>query len=165
MRLLPLQWAAIVLIVLDASIVVFTTTGEPALPQWWNFAAVPASAALGVLMLVRSRASLQVGLWTSVRHLRESLPMWALTLAALAFCGGWIIGISTSSARSELGDLNYENGQYTATRKHKPVKVLTEEQYDAAQAADQRTYSAFGLAIAGGVLGFAGVVRRIEETG
>ena len=160
-----MQWAAVVLIVLDTTVVLFTMTGVQMLPEWWNFVALPASAVLGVLMMVRSRASLQVGLWTLFRHLRESVPMWAITLAALAFCGGWVIGISTMSVQSELGKLGYENGQYTATRKHKPVKVLTKEQYDAAQAADQRMYSAFGLAVAGGVLGFAGVVRQIEETG
>jgi hypothetical protein len=159
MRLLPLQWAAIALIVLDATVIAFTMTDVPVLPQWWNYAVVPTSAALLVLMLVRHKGSLAVdGYWTLLAHLRESLPVWAIALAALAFFGG----ISTMSAESPFSTLKHENGQYTMI-KRKVVAVLTEEQYETALAARQRFYTAGGLMIAGGVLALAGVVRRIEE--
>lgn len=150
MRLLPLQWAAIALIVLDATV----------LPEWWNYAVVPTSATLLALMLVRHKGSLAVdGYWTLGAHLRESLPIWAIALAALAFLGG----ISTMSAESPFSRLKYENGQYTMI-KRKVVTVLTEEQYDTALAARQRFYTGGGLMIVGGALALAGVVRRIEET-
>lgn len=159
MRLLPLQWAAIVLIVVDAIVVAFSMTGVRPLPEWWNFVPVPASVALLVLLLVQFRGSLQVdGPWTLLRYLRESVPIWAIALAALAFVGGFL----TSSPESTTGDLKSESGRYTIT-KRKVVKVLTEEQYDAVLTGRQRFYSSTGLMIAGGVLVIAGVVRRIEE--
>ena len=159
MRLLPLQWAAIALIVLDAIVIVLTMKGAPLLPAWWNAVPAPAAATLLVVMLVQHRGSLRVdGPWTLLGHLRESLPIWAIALAALAFFGG----TATMSAASTFSTLKYENGQYTII-KRKVVTVLTKEQYDAAFAANQRVYSAAGLVIAGGVLALAGVVRRIEE--
>ncbi|MFI6098468.1 hypothetical protein ACIA8G_23180 [Lentzea sp. NPDC051213] len=164
MKLLPLQWAAVALIVLDAIVVVSTLMGVPVLASWWNLVLVLASAALLVLLLVRSGGALRVkGLKTAFRFLRESLPMWAIVLAALAFYGGWLIALGTMVSGSAAGNLKYENGQYTSTQR-KVVKVLTKEQYEAAQAANQRIFSSIGLAVAGGVLGFAGVVRRIKET-
>lgn len=159
MRLLPPQWIAIVLIVLDAVVVVFTTKGVRMLPEWWNFAVVPASAALLVWMLVRHRGSLVVdGHWTLLRYLRESLPIWAIALAALAFAGG----VLAMAGASTTGDLKNDNGRYTIT-KRRVVTMLTKEQYDSVLAARQRFYSGAGLTIAGGALALAGVVRRIEE--
>ena len=60
MKLLPLQWAAIALVVLDAIVVGSTMLGVPVLAAWWNFALVLASAALLLVLLVRSGGTLQV---------------------------------------------------------------------------------------------------------
>ena len=164
MKLLPLQWAAIALITLNAIVVATTLTGVAVLADWWNFVLVLASAALLVVLLVQSGGKLRVdGLKTAFRFLRESLPAWAIGLAALAFYGGWLIGLITMFSDSPAGNLKYENGQYTTTQR-KVVTVLTQEQYDAARAANQRVFSSIGLALAGGVLGFSAVARRIRET-
>ncbi len=164
MKLLPLQWAAIALVVLDAIVVGSTMLGVPVLAAWWNFALVLASAALLLVLLVRSGGTLQVnGLKTAFRYLSESMPTWAIVLAAVAFYGGWLVAMVTMATGSPAGDLKYENGQYTSSQRN-VVKVLTREQYVAAQAANQRIFGSIALALAGGVLGFAGVARRIKET-
>lgn len=167
MKLLPLQWAAIALVVLDAIVVGSAMLGVPVLAEWWNFALVLASAALLLVLLVRSGGTFQVnGLKTAFDYLRESTPTWAIVLAAVAFYGGGLVAMVTMAAMangSPAGDLKYENGQYTSSQSN-VVKVLTREQYVAAQAANQRIFGSIALVLAGGVLGFAGVARRIKET-
>lgn len=43
------------------------------------------------------------------------------------------------------------------------VRELTKDQYEAALTADQRFWAGFSLAFSGGVLGFAGIARRLKE--
>lgn len=164
MKLLPLQQAAIVLIALDAIVVVSgVVTGTALLPGWANLVMVLASAALLVLLLVQTGGSFRVdGLATAFRLLRETLPKWAIGLAAVAFYGGWLLAFIGLSSDSTAGNLNYENGKYTSTQR-KVVRELTKEQYEAAQTANQRMWAGFGLAFAGGVLGFAGIAQRAKE--
>ncbi|MFS8104603.1 hypothetical protein LFM09_46625 [Lentzea alba] len=166
MKLLPVQWAAVVLIVVDAIIVATVlATGTALLPWPANLALVLASVALMIVMLLMSGGSFSVkGFATLFRLLRETLPKWAIALAAVAFYGGWLLFMTALASDSFAGNLNHENGKYTSTQR-KVVRELTEEQYVAAQAASQRAWTGFSLAFAGGVLGFAGMARRIKETG
>ncbi len=76
----------------------------------------------------------------------------------------WIIALVTLASGATACNLKYENGQYT-TSQRKVVRVLTEEQYLAAQAANQRAFCAAAMAIAAGGVAFSAVAVRIRETG
>lgn len=134
-----MQWAAVVLIVIDAIVIaVGFVTGTAVVPGWATVVLVLASMALMVLLLMRSGESIRIdGMPTFFKLLRETLPTWAVALTFVAFYGGWLIAVigmlSRSTARNEV--------------------------------ADQRLWTAFALAFAGAVLGFAGIARRrLEET-
>lgn len=166
MKLLPVQAAAAVVGVIGAIVVVATIVlGAPLLPEWANYALIAATVALVVVMVARFRRTrLRTdGLKGLFRSLREAMPAFAIVLVALAFYGGWLVALVTVVSGSTAGNLKYENGQYTTTHR-KTVTVLSKEQYEDAQAANQRLVGAICLAVAGGVFGVSGVAERIRET-
>jgi hypothetical protein len=166
MKLLPVQAAAAVVGVISAIVLTATVVlGAALLPEWANFALIVATVALIVVMVARfRRARLRTdGLKGLFRALRAAMPAFAIVLVALAFYGGWLIALVTMVSGSTAGNLKYENGQYTTTHR-KTVTVLTKEQYEDAQAANQRLVSAICLAMSGGVFGLSGVAERIRET-
>ncbi|SFR17884.1 hypothetical protein SAMN04488564_104669 [Lentzea waywayandensis] len=164
MKLLPLQWAAVVVIAIDAIVLVSgALTGAALLPAGANLVLVLTGVALLVVLIVQTGGGLRLdGLATLFRLLRETLPKWAIALAAVAFYGGWLVAFVSLSSDSVAGNLKYENGKYT-TSERKVVRELTREQYEAALTANQRAWAGFSLAFAGGTLGFAGIARRIKE--
>jgi hypothetical protein len=168
MKLVPLQWAAVVVIVLDAIVLVTgALTGTALLPSQANLVLVLAGFALLVVLLVQTGGGSRVdGLATALRMLRETLPVWAIALAAVAFYGGWLIAFLGLWNGSVMRNLEHQNGKYTTSQRN-VVRELTKEQYVAAQATNQRVWTAFGMAFAGGTLGFAGIAgiaRRLKES-
>jgi hypothetical protein len=165
MKLLPLQWAAVVVVVLDAIVIVAgAVTGTALLPEQANAVLVVLGFGLLVVLLVQTRGGFRVdGLGTALRMLRETLPGWAIALAGVAFYGGWLIAFLGLWNGNVLGNLEHRNGKYTTSQRN-VVRELTEEQYVAAQAANQRAWTAFGMGFAGGTLGFAGIARKIKES-
>ena len=138
-KLLPLQWAAVVVVVIDAIVVVTgAVTGATLLPAQANLVLALAGAALLVVLLVQTGGGFRIDGSSALRLLRETLPKWAIALAAVAFYGGWLIGF--------LG-------------------LVTGSVDSGSEAAIQRVWAGFSLAFAGAVLGFAGIARRIKETG
>jgi hypothetical protein len=150
--------AAAGMAVIDALVVVSTVLpGAPLLPSWMTLVACVLTVATFVLAAVRKGTLRVDGLKGLFRLLKEALPAWAIILVAVAFYGGWIIALVTLASGATAGNLKYENGQYTTTQR-KVVRVLTKEQYEAAQAANQRAFCAGAMAVAAG--GFAlGAIR------
>lgn len=166
MKLLPVQAAAAVVGAVNAIVVAATIVlGAALLPEWANYVLIVATVALSVFMVVQFRgARLRTdGLKGLFRLLREALPKFVIVLVALAFYGGWLLALITMVSGSTAGNLTNENGQYTTTNR-KTVTVLTKEQYEDAQAANQRLISAICLAMSGGVFALSGVAQRIRET-
>lgn len=137
-KLLPLQWAAVVVIVIDAIVVVTgAVTGAALLAAQANLVLVLAGVALLVMLLVQTGGGFSVDGSSALRLLRETLPKWAIALAAVAFYGGWLIAV--------LG-------------------LVTGSVETGGEAAIQRVWAGFSVAFAGAVLGFAGIARRIKKT-
>jgi hypothetical protein len=154
-----LQRAAAGIAVIDALVVVSTVLpGAPLLPTWMTIAACSLTVVVLVLTIAKVRTLRVKGLKELFGHLKEALPAWAIILLAVAFYGGWIIALVTLASGATAGNLKYENGQYTSTQR-KAVRVLTEEQYVAAQAANQRMFCAGAMAVAAGALGL-GAIRQ-----
>lgn len=165
MKLLPVQRAAVGVGLIDALVVVSTMLpGAPLLPTWMVVVAIALTVGVFVLMIVTvKQGPLRVnGLKGLFRALREALPMRAIILAGVGFYGGWLIAMVTMTASDTAGNLKYENGQYTSTER-KVVRVLTEEQYTAAQAANQRMFGAIAMALASGGFALTSVVRQLRQ--
>lgn len=143
----------------DALVVVSTVLpGAPVLPMWMAIAACVLTVVAFVLVVARKGTLRVKGL---VQLVKTAVPMWVLVLTAVGFYGGWIIALVTLASGAAAGSLKYENGQYTATQR-KVVRVLTKEQYEAAQAATQRIFCAGAMAVAaGGVV--LGAIRSAAE--
>lgn len=156
------QQAAAGIAVVDALVVVSTVLpGAPLLPTWMAIVACAMTVAVFVLTVARKGTLRVNGLKLVFRLLKEALPAWAIILAAVGFYGGWIIALITLASGATAGNLKYENGQYTTSHR-KVVRVLTREQYEAAQAANQRTFCAAAMAIASGGVVF-GAIRSAAE--
>ena len=152
-----LQRAAAGIAVIDALVVVSTVLpGAPLLPTWMTIAACALTIVVLVLTINKTRTLRVKGLKELFGHLRAGLPAWAIVLVAVAFYGGWIIALVTLASGATAGNLKYENGQYTSTQR-KVVRVLTEEQYTAAQAANQRMFCAGAMAVAAGALALGAI--------
>lgn len=165
MKLLPVQRAAVGVGLIDALVVVSTVLpGAPLLPTWMVVVAIALTVGVFVLMIVTvKQGPLRVnGLKGLFRALREALPMGAIILAGVGFYGGWLIAMVTMTASDTAGNLKYENGQYTSTER-KVVRVLTEEQYTAAQSANQRMFGAIAMALASGGFALTSVVRQLRQ--
>lgn len=158
-----LQRAAAGVAVIDALVVVSTVLpGAPLLPTWMTVAACALTVVVLVLTIVRTGTLRVKGLKEVFRRLKNALPAWAIVLAAVGFYGGWIIALVTLASGTAAGNLKYENGQYTSTQR-KVVRVLTAEQYQAAQAANQRMFCAGAMAVAAGALALGAI--RSAATG
>lgn len=165
MKLLPFQRFAIGVGIVDALIVVSTMLpGAPLVPNVPVVIALMLSVAVLVLMIVKFRpgALRAGGLKALFRALRESLPVGAIIIAAIAFYGGWLIALISIAHSDFASNLKYENGRYTSTQK-KVVRVLTKEQYEAAHALNQRAFSASALGLVSGSFVLTAVARRIRE--
>jgi len=164
MKTLPVQRFALGAAVLNALVVVTTVLpGAPLLPTWLVIGALVLTMAALVLMVAGIRGvRLRVdGIKGLFRAVGETLPKWAIVLAAVAFYGGWILGLVTLATETK-GNLKYENGQYT-TSQRRTVTVLTEEQFNTATAANQRAAGAMAMAAAAGVFVLSGVAQRIRQ--
>lgn len=154
--------AAAGIAVIDALVVVSTVLpGAPLLPTWTAVVAVAMTVAVFVLTVARKGTLRVNGVKGLLGHLKVALPAWALVLTAVGFYGGWIIALVTLASGATAGNLTYENGQYT-TSQRKVVRVLTREQYEAAQAANQRAFCAAAMAIACGGLVLSAVRSAAE---
>ena len=154
-----LQRAAAGIAVVDALVVVSTVLpGAPLLPRWMTVVACALTIAVLVLTISKVRGLRVSGLKELFGHLKSGLPAWAVVLVAVAFYGGWIIALVTLASGATAGNLKHENGQYTSTQR-KVVRVLTEEQYVRAQAANQRMFCAGAMAVAAGALAL-GAIRQ-----
>ncbi|MEV6240715.1 hypothetical protein [Lentzea sp. NPDC051838] len=157
-----LRRAAAGIAVVDALIVVASVLpGAPLLPMWMTVVACALTVAVLVLTIVKTGTLRAKGLKELLQRLRNALPVWAIVLIAVAFYGGWIIALVTLASDAYAGNLKHENGQYTSTQR-KVVRVLTEEQYLAAQAANQRMFGAGAMAVAAGALAL-GALRPAAE--
>ena len=137
-KLLPLQWAAVVVVVIDAIVVVTgAVTGAALLPAQANLVLALAGAALLVVLLVQTGGGFRIDGSSALRLLRETLPTWAIALAAVAFYGGWLIGF--------LG-------------------LVTGSVDSGSEAAIQRVWAGFSLAFAGAVGSMQAVWKDQRET-
>ncbi|KOV89055.1 hypothetical protein [Nocardia sp. NRRL S-836] len=164
MKTLPVQRFALGVAVLNALLVVATfLPGAPLLPTWVAIGClVLAGVAVVVMVMGVRRVRLRVdGIGGLFRAVRETLPRWAVVLAAVAFYGGWGLGFVMLATETK-GNLKYENGEYTTTQR-RTVTVLTEEQYLRATNANQRAAASTALAVATGVFVLAGLAQRLRQ--
>jgi amino acid transporter len=153
MRLVPLQWASLVVIFLDAVVIAFGfVTGSALLPRAANLVLVVISMALMVATLVFARGAYNFE--------NPTLPAWAVAVSVIAFFGGVFLFAHPLLTDANTGSFEQENGKYQELRDGVVVREVTEEQYDAGLAANQRQSAGFALAFAGGVLAYAGIRHR-----
>lgn len=151
--MVPLQWASLVVIFLDSVVIAFGfLTGSALLPRSANLVLVVISMALMVATLVFARGAYNFE--------NPTLPAWAVAVAAIAFFGGVFLFAHPLLTDANTGSFEQENGKYQERKDDVVVRELTEEQYDAGLAANQRQSVGFALVFAGGVLAYAGIRYR-----
>ncbi|MET1073825.1 MAG: hypothetical protein ABWY11_14360 [Umezawaea sp.] len=153
MRLVPLQWAALVVIAIDAVVVVFGfVSGSALLPRAANLVLTVISLALMALTVVLARGGYDFE--------NPTLPVWAVVVAVIAFFGGGFLFAFPLLTDTTAGNVERENGKYRESKDGVVVRELTEEQYEAALAGNQREAAGLALAFAAGTLVYAGIRRR-----
>lgn len=153
MRLVPLQWASLVVIFIDAVVIVSGfVTGSALLPRSANVVLTVISLALMLATLVLARGGYNFD--------NPTLPVWAVVVAVIAFFGGAFLFAFPLLTDTTAGSFEYENGKYEESKDGVVVRELTEEQYEAALAANQRGWAGLALAFAGGTLIYAGIHHR-----
>lgn len=151
--MVPLQWASLVVIFLDAAVITFGfVTGSALLPRSANLVLVAISMALMVATLMFARGAYNFE--------SPTLSAWAVTVAVIAFFGGVFLFAYPLLTDANTGSFEQENGKYQESKDGVVVRELTEEQHDAGLAANQRQSAGLALAFAGGVLAYAGIRHR-----
>ena len=150
MNLVPLQRAALVVIFLDAVVILSGfVTGSPLLPRSANVVLTVISLALMAATTVFARGGFNFE--------NPTLPAWAVAVAVIAFFGGAFLFAYPLLTDTTAGSFEQRNGKYEESKNGVVVRVLTEEQYDAVMAANQRGWAGLALAFAGGTLAYAGI--------
>ena len=153
MRLVPLQWAALVVIGVDAVVVVAgLVTGSALLPQSANVVLTVISVAILLTAIVLMRGGYNFD--------EPTLPLWAVVVAVIAFFGGAFLFAYPLLTDTTAGSFEQRNGKYVESKGGVVVRELTEEQYDAVMAANQRGWAGLAGAFAGVTVLYAGVRRR-----
>jgi hypothetical protein len=153
MRLVPLQWASLVVIFIDAVVIVSGfATGSPLLPRSANVVLAVISMALMASTVVLARGAYNFE--------NPTLPAWAVVVAVIAFFGGGFLFAFPLLTDTTAGTFENENGKYRESKDGVVVRELTEDQYEAALAANQRGWAGFALTFAGGTLVYAGIRHR-----
>ncbi|GLY47694.1 hypothetical protein [Lentzea sp. NBRC 102530] len=129
MKLVPLQWAALVVVVLDAVVVLSSfATGSPLLPRSANLVLTVISLALMVAAVFLTRGGFNFD--------DPTLPAWAVAVAVVALLGGALLFALPLLTGTTAGSL---------------------EQDPAVLAANQRGWAGLAAAFAGGTVLYAGV--------
>lgn len=139
MRLLPPQWAALVVIVVDVAAIVFgLLTGEALLPRSANVVLTVISVVLMLGTRLWSRGGFGYDSFGSLwALLRKRLPVWLIVAVAIAFWGGLALFA---------------------------VPLLTQDTAALDAAANQRGWAGLSLAFASGTFLYAGIVARAAES-
>ncbi|MGI5503958.1 hypothetical protein [Lentzea sp. CA-135723] len=152
MRLVPVQWAALVVIFVDAVVVLSgLVTGNALLPRSANVVLT----VISVAVLLTATGLMRGG----YNFEKPTLPLWAVVVAVIAFFGGAFLFAYPLVTGTSAGSFEQQNGKYVES-KDGVVRELTEEQYDAAMAANQRGWAGLAGAFAGVTVLYAGVRRR-----
>ncbi|MGW6441654.1 hypothetical protein [Lentzea sp. NPDC055074] len=152
MRLVPLQWASLVVIALDTIVILSgLVTGSALLPRSANLVLTVISVALmfAVLALMRGGFNFE----------KPTLPAWSIAVAVIAFFGGVFLFAYPLVTNSTAGDFEERDGKYQETR-NGVVRELTREQYDSVVAVNQRGWAGLSLAFGGLTLAYAGIRHR-----
>ena len=153
MRLVPVQWASLVVISIDAVVIVFgVLTGSALLPRAANLVLTVISMVLLAATIVLARGGYNFE--------NPTLSLWSGSVAAIAFFGGAFLFAFPLLTDSYEASFEHENGKYQEMKDGVVVRELTEDQYDAGLAANQRQAAGLGLAFAGLTLAYAGVRHR-----
>lgn len=153
MRLVPLQWASLVVIVVDALVIVSGfVTGSALLPRSANVVLTVISLALMSSTVVFARGGYNFE--------KPTLPAWSVVVAVIAFFGGALLFAVPLLTDTTAGSFEHQNGKYRESKDGVVVRELTEEQYDAVMAANQRGWAGLASAFAGGTLVYAGIRHR-----
>ncbi|MEU7474524.1 hypothetical protein AB0A63_00985 [Lentzea sp. NPDC042327] len=153
MRLVPVQWASLVVILLDAVVVLSgLVTGSPLLPRSANVVLMVITFALmlAAVPLTGGGFNLQ----------NPTLPAWAVGVAVVAVAGGGFLFAFPLLTDRTAGSFEYRDGKYVESKDGAVVRQLDEDEYDAAMAANQRGWAGLAAALAGGTLAYAGVRHR-----
>ncbi|ANZ40428.1 hypothetical protein BBK82_34855 [Lentzea guizhouensis] len=153
MRLVPLQWASLVVIALDAVVIVSGfVAGSPLLPRSANVVLTVISLALmmGAAVLTGGGYDFE----------NPTLPLWATAVAVIALCGGGFLFGYPLLTDTTAGSFEQDNGKYRESKDGVVVRELTEEEYDRVMAANQRGWAGLAAAFAGGTFLYAGVRHR-----
>ncbi|MEU3646493.1 hypothetical protein AB0E59_24150 [Lentzea sp. NPDC034063] len=140
MRLLPPQWAAFVVLLVDAVVVLFAlVTGHALLPRAANVLLTVISIAVMFGTLLWSKGGFgydSVGsMW---KLLRRTLPVWLVVAATIAFWGGVFLFAYPLLTEPDIGSLD--------------------------EAANQRGWVGLAAAFAAGSLFYAGIGRRAADS-
>ena len=153
MKMVPLQWAALVVIVLDAVVMLFGfLAGSPLLPRSANLVLVVISLALMVAAVFLTAGGFNFE--------NPTLPLWSVVVGVVALLGGIFLFAHPLLTDANTGDFEQRNGKYQESKDGVVVRELTEDEYDAAMAANQRQSAGFAIAFAAGTLLYAGIRHR-----
>ncbi|GGM87823.1 hypothetical protein GCM10011609_25650 [Lentzea pudingi] len=153
MRLVPLQRASLVVIFIDAVVIVAGfLTGSALLPRSANVVLTVISIAL-----VASAGVLTGG---GFNFEKPTLPAWAVAVGVISILGGAFLFAYPLLTGTDAGSFEERNGKYQESKDGVVVRELTEEQYDAVMAANQRGWAGLALAFAGGTFVYAGIRHR-----
>ncbi|HEX6342241.1 hypothetical protein [Umezawaea sp.] len=153
MKLVPLQWASLVVIFIDAVVVVSGfVTGGPLLPRSANVVLTVISLALLATTVVLTRGGYNFE--------KPTLPVWAVVVAVIAFFGGAFLFAFPLLTDTTAGSFEHSDGKYRESKDGVVVRELDAEQYEAAMAANQRGWAGLAVAFAGGTLLYAGIRHR-----
>ncbi|WP_394618666.1 hypothetical protein JNUCC0626_06065 [Lentzea sp. JNUCC 0626] len=129
MRLVPLQWAALVVVALDAVVIASGfATGSPLLPRSANLVLTVISLALMAAAVFLTRGGFNLR--------NPTLPAWAVVVATIALLGGALLFALPLLTGTTAGSA---------------------EQDAAVLAANQRGWAGLAAAFAGGTVLYAGV--------
>jgi hypothetical protein len=153
MRLVPLQWASLVVIFIDVVVIVSGfVTGSALLPRSANVVLTVISLALMAATVALARGGYNFE--------NPTLPVWVVVVAAIAFFGGAFLFAFPLLTDTTAGSFEHENGKHQESKDGVVVRELTDEQYEAVMAANQRGWAGLALAFAGGTLTYAGIRHR-----
>ncbi|HWO63184.1 MAG TPA: hypothetical protein VNO31_24435 [Umezawaea sp.] len=153
MKLVPLQRTSLVVIFIDAVVIVsgFVTSGA-LLPRSANVVLTVISLALLAATVALTRGGYNFE--------NPTLPVWAVAVAVIAFFGGAFLFAFPLLTDTTAGSFEHKNGKHQESKDGVVVRELTDEEYEAAMAANQRGWAGLALAFAGGTLAYAGIRHR-----
>lgn len=148
-----MQWASLVVIIVDAVVILSGfVTGSALLPRSANVVLTVMSIAL--MLATRLLAG------GEYNFENPTLPVWAVVVAVISFFGGAFLFAFPLLTDTTAGSFEYRNGKYQESKNGVVVRELTEEQYEAALAANQRGWAGLALSFAGLSFTYAGIRHR-----